>query len=403
MLENDILSDSQHGFVLGRNCVTQLLQVMDQWTKIIDEGGEIDAIYLDFAKAFDKVPHQRLLMKLKQYGIEDKVLKWCTSFLTSRRQRVCIRGCASAWLDVISGVPQGSVLGPILFVFYINDLPEGIRSMVFMYADDTKIARKVGAVEDRLELQKDLENLWHWAEKWQMRFNTDKCKVLHIKRTGDKAEYNMADRGSSMVLEESKLERDIGVWMDSDLKFSGHVAKVVSTANQLLGMIKRAFVYKDGPTVKLLFMSLIRPHLEYANVVWHPFLKKDIQQLESVQRRATKLVTEMKGMTYQERLKGLQLPSLMYRRYRGHAIEVYKYLNGYYKIGGEGIFKLVTEQRTRGHTYKLIKQGCHTRLRQNFFGLRAVNIWNRLPETVVMAPSLNAFQLKDHQWSNLQC
>ena len=150
MITNKLLSDSQHGFIQGRSCTTQLLQVIDRWSEIIDEGGNIDNIYLDFAKAFDTVPHHRLIVKLQSYGIGGRVLDWINNFLTDRRQRVLVQGSESSWARVLSGVPQGSVLGPVLFVCYINDMPDTISSFMYMYADDTKMARVVNE-KKRLE------------------------------------------------------------------------------------------------------------------------------------------------------------------------------------------------------------------------------------------------------------
>ena len=157
MINNGILSERQHGFVPGRSCVTQLLEVLDLWTEALESGVSIDAVYLDFAKAFDMVPHERMLAKLRGYGVDGAVLEWTRSFLTGRRQRVCIRGTESVWTEVRSGIPQGSVLGPILFVIYINDLPDVISSYVYMYADDTKIFRVIGDDGDANSLQRDLD------------------------------------------------------------------------------------------------------------------------------------------------------------------------------------------------------------------------------------------------------
>ena len=165
MIINGLLSDYQHGFVQGRSCTTQLLQLVDKISEIIDEGGAVDMVYLDFAKAFDTVPHQRLLLKLESYGIGGEVYAWIQSFLTDRLQQVSVGGMVSSWAHVLSGVPQGSVLGPVLFVCYINDMPDSIGSFIFMYADDTKLGRGVSSDEDREALQADLDRLNDWSRR----------------------------------------------------------------------------------------------------------------------------------------------------------------------------------------------------------------------------------------------
>ena len=177
MTENDLLSPKQHGFIQGRSCVTQLLAVLDSWTLALDEGGNIDTIYLDFAKAFDTVPHQRLLTKLRGYGIEGRILAWIEAFLTNRRQRVVINSSRSSWADVMSGIPQGSVLRPVLFICYINNMPSSVQSSIYLFADDAKLYRNIPSDDDP---QHDLQQLEKWSEEWQLHFNPSKCKVMHL-------------------------------------------------------------------------------------------------------------------------------------------------------------------------------------------------------------------------------
>jgi len=178
MINNNFLSDYQHGFIRGRSCTTKMLLVVDKLSEILDQGGAVDTIYLDIAKAFDSVPHERLLLKLQCYGVNGCVLKWIRNFITLRQQSVCVDGIYSAFVNVISGVPQGSVRGPVLFVCYINDMLESVTSFLFMYADDSKVGRQILCEADSHVLQSDLDNLCAWSKNWQLRFNLDKSKIL---------------------------------------------------------------------------------------------------------------------------------------------------------------------------------------------------------------------------------
>ena len=400
MFDNDLMSDYQHGFLPGRSCTTQLLEVLDKWTEIVDNGGALDVIYLDLAKAFDSVPHKRLLVKLQSYGVRGNLLKWIESFLLGRRQRVMIAGIGSEWVSVLSGVPQGSVLGPVLFICYINDMPNTILSFIYIYADDTKISREVSGTHGYNKLQTDLNQIQTWSDDWQLKFNSTKCKVMHIGHSNVQNKYSMKNCGAEVVLESTSEEKDLGVWIDDKLKFTSHVGHVVAKSNQILGLIKRSFVYRDTEVIKRLFTALVRPHLEYANTVWYPRFKKDVEHIEKVQRRATKLVCSIRDLPYQKRLQVLKLPSLVYRRYRGDMIEVYKFIHGIYTTG-HNLLPRAPKSALRGHEYKLMKRHCHSQLRANFFSFRVVNLWNRLPCDVIAAPSVNAFKCRfDKHWTN---
>jgi len=213
----------------------------------------------------------------------------------------------------------------------------------------------------------------------------------------------MNDNGIEISLEVISEEKDLGVWMDNRLKFSTHIGHAVAKGNQVLGLIKRSFVHRDSEIIKRLFTALVRPHLEYANAVCHPRFKKDIEQLERFRRRATKLVTGFSNTLYENRLKSMKLPSLVYRRYRGDMIEVYKYLHRIYSVPYDSLLKKALPAALRVHNYKLLKRHCHSQLRLQFFSFRVTNLWNCLPEEVVSAPSLNAFKGRLNKfWYNCQ-
>ena len=201
-----------------------------------------------------------------------------------------------------------------------------------------------------------------------------------------------SDSRTLTVLEETTKEKDLGIWMSETLNASSHVAHAVSKGNQILGLIRRTFTYMDCELMKQLFTSLVRPHLEYGNVVWHPYLKKDIDMLESVQHRATRMVAGLAKLSYTDRL--MNLPSLVYRRNRGDAIEVYKYLHGICDVDSTDILPRHTAcaMTTTGHSLKLRKTDCRGSIRANFFGVRVVNLWNSLPEELVSSATVNCFK-----------
>ncbi len=380
---NNLLSTCQHGFVNGRSCSTQLLQCLDVWTDLMDQGESIDVIYLDFAKAFDSVPHQRLLNKMKGMGFTKQILDWSENFLTGREQRVVVNGAKSSWSNVLSGVPQGSVLGPIYFILFINDMPDCVHNLIALFADDAKLFSSVRNATDQEHLQHDLHQLQRWAEEWQLRFNAKKCKVMHLGRVNPELKYDM----DGVCLETIKEEKDLGVWIDDELKFHIHTDKQVNKANRQIGLIRRSFDALDAESFIMLYKSMARTHLEYCNAVTYPVFDCQAKLLESVQRRATKLVPGLKDLSYEERLKKLDLPSLYYRRARGDIIEAYKYLHGIYKVADCPLVLDDNPASTRGHSLKLKKARCNKSSTQKFFKHRVVDAWNSLPEDIVTAPT----------------
>ena len=401
MLENNLLSNKQFGFLSGRSTTIQLLKVLNHWTKIIDEGGDVDVVYCDFQKAFDKVPHKRLISVLQHYGVDNCIVKWITGFLSHRRQQVKVNNAFSEWHSVISGVPQGSVLGPILFIIYINTLVDVIKSSeLYLFADDNKLYHPIFNDNDRLELQSDIDRMHEWSLNSMLTFHLtgspeDKCVSMHIGNKTNPTQYTM--NGIELKLKQD--EKDLGVIIDSQLNFEKHISTKVNKANQIMGLIRRTMTYLDEATFCLLYKSLVRPHLEYANSVWSPRSTKNIKLVESVQRRATKLVPGLRELSYKERLIKLDLPTLIYRRYRGDMIEVYKIVSGLYNDSNG--FLPIIETTTRGNTLKIFKEACRTKLRKEFFTQRIVDQWNLLPARIVTSTSLNIIKSKlDKVWKN---
>ncbi|CAM5143004.1 unnamed protein product [Natator depressus] len=247
-----------------------------------------------------------------------------------------MNGKFSEWSEVTSGVPQGSVVGPILFNLFINDLEKGVNSEVAKFADDTKLLKIVKTKADCEELQKDLTKLSDWATKWQMKFNVDECKVMHTGKNDPHYTYNMM--GANLAT--TNQERELGVIVDSSLKMSTQCTAAVKKVNRMLGIIEKGIENTMENILLPLYKSIVRPHLEYCVQMWSPHLKKDILALEKVQRRATKMIRGLERVPYEERLKRLGLFSLEKRRLRGDMIEGYKIMSGVEKVNKEKLFYL---------------------------------------------------------------
>ena len=395
IVENNLLSAKQFGFCKGRSCVTQLLYTINKWMTCLDNHTPVDAIYLDFAKAFDTVPHKRLLSKLEGYGVQGNVFNWIKDFLTDRTQYVSVNGKKSVKMPVTSGVPQGSVLGPILFIYFINDLPLATEEDMTLFADDAKAFNEILVPKDRDDLQICIDALVQWSIKWGMGFNGCKCKVMHLGFYNPKYSYTISNGTTTIDLEETTCEKDLGVYVDNALTFDEHVNLSTKKARKSAGLLLRNITHKTPHILVPLFKSLVRPILEYANTVWSPYLRKHIDAIEKVQRNFTKRVFGMYEIEYCQRLEKLGLPSLEYRRVRGDLIETYKILQDIYDpITTKGLFTLNNTNftKTRGHNFKLTKISPNLNIKKYFFTNRVVNLWNQLPGDVVNSSSVNVFK-----------
>jgi hypothetical protein len=310
----------QHGFIRGKSTTTQILEVYHETLESVSSGNEVDAIYLDFSKAFDKVPHHLLLRKLETFGIRGSLLSWFQSYLTDRQQRVVLHGVCSEWVPVTSGVPQGSILGPLLFLVYCND----IISTLTLFADDSKLYRPHSFPTSSTLLQLDLSNITKWTADNQMKLNATKCKTMHIsrERAPTRTQYSINEN----ILEQVSTIKDLGVLISNNLSWSKHIESIVSKANKTLGLIKRICKeVKNINTRRILYCALVRPKLEYASSVWSPYTIKHRLFIENVQRRATKFILNYPdNMSYVDRLqKTNQLP-LDFRREISDLILLFK-------------------------------------------------------------------------------
>ena len=387
------------------SCTSNLIEFLEYTTAQIDEGTPVDIVYYDFSKAFDKVSIPKLMVKLKSYGIGGKILIWIENWLKGRMQRTIIDGVASPWVEVLSGVPQGSVLGPLLFIIFIDDIDDYATSIdkIGKFADDTKTANKATTPNDCQNLQTCIDRMYEWSSKWSMIFNVQKCKVLHVGHNNRRHSYTMNNQN----LQVCDLEKDIGVTINRNLKPNDHCARVTGTALGIFYQLIRSFHYRDKKVFRNLFTTYVRPHLEFASPAWAPWQCKDIEKIENVQRKFVRNVNGLKNKTYEGKLHELGLLTLKDRRVYLDLVEVYKIINGLTRMDRNALFVL-TGDAERRHTrntecpLNIVLKRSNLEIRRNFFSTRAAIEWNSLPVDIKMCTRLSMFKtnLKSHLMTN---
>lgn len=392
---NKLISKNQHGFVKNKSCVTNLMETIDTITYNLWHKQPTDVIFLDFAKAFDTVPHKRLLIKLRAYGINEKMINWIKSFFSKRQQRVVMGECVSNWASVLSGVPQGSILGPLLFIVYIDDISDNLENICKLYADDTKLIANMNTIDAYSKLQSDIDKIFKWSSEWLIKLNNGKCKLMHFGKNNGQQNYSIInDNGEFETIDKSSCEKDLGIMINSDCKWKHQVDYACSKANRVIGMLTRTFSYLNVQMVQQLYKVFVRPHLEYAVSVWCPYLVQDIKAIERVQHRMTRLLPELRDLPYENRLQKLNLTSLELRRKRGDIIQMYKLFNNdYVRWCNQDFMNIPNYYSTRGHNKKLkteLVKNCNQRF--NFYSNRVVSLWNGLDSEAVNAQNMNAFK-----------
>ena len=279
--------------------------------------------------------------------------------MTNRRQRVILNGSPSDWEAVVSGVPQGTIMEPIFFLLFVNDVLNTLNCNVMLFADDDKLYSTINEEQDCINLQADLDSLVNWSKDWLINFNKKKCVVLRLQRSID-FDYNIEDHKLLEVTEQA----DLGIIISNDLKPSKHIAKVASKANQRLGMIRRCFSNHNSDVIKLLYQAIVLPIIEYNSPVWNPWLLKDIQELAKVQKRCLKLCST-----------NIDLEPLSRRRDRAYLCETWKQLNG---RSINHALTISSTTSTRGNSRKLEKKYARLDPRKYYFSNRVVNKWNSL-------------------------
>ena len=389
---HQILTDQQHEFRKKRSCESQLILTLQDLASALEENEQIDAILLDFSKAFDKISHQRLAIKLHQYGIRGHLLKWIQSFLANRSQQVMVERHVSTPAPVTSGVPQGTVLGPLLFLIYINDLPMKVSSTTRLFADDSLLYRRIRSPEDARILQEDLDKLQDWEKEWQMSFNPIKCEVNRItnKRNPIRTSYQI--HGHDLTV--AKTGKYLGVTISSDLSWNAHVDATVKKANNSLSFLRRNLARCPKDVKAQSYQTMVRPILVYASTSWDPHSKTNIEKIEAVQRRAARFVYGDYKTTSSpsQMIADLGWETLYHRRANAKLVMMYRITYGLIDIPGPAFLHPST-LRTRGNTLRyLVPYNRIDAYRHSFFP-SAIRLWNQLPECIVITPTLDAFKL----------
>ena len=395
--DNHLLSDHQYGFRSKYSTVDQLISTYNDITTMVDQGKIVDLVFFDYSKAFDSVCHSTLLVKLQQIGIRGYILEWIRGFLTGRMMRVRVNGVLSEPVSVASGVPQGSVLGPLLFLIYVNYVIYDIPCFSKVFADDTKLylgySRDVSN-PSVASFQQCIDKLVNESISWGLRMNASKCVVMRfcsnsptITVTGP-SPYNILGNQIYFVPSHS----DLGVVVDRNLKFHSHINRKAAMANNLTTNLLSCTICRDKDFLMNLYMMHLRPLLEYASSLWNLGYVGDLRVLERVQRRWTRSVTGFEDLSYGERLRRLDLFSFQGRLLRADLILVYKILHQKCAIDPVDVFLLREDGTTRGHDLKLFKPRTRLETRKRFFSVRVIDLWNNLSNDTVTSESVNQFK-----------
>ena len=393
LLEKNILCDHQHGFRKLRSCETQLISFINDLARNMANCFETHAIFLDFAKAFDKVNHLSLIKKMKHYGITGNTLNWVRQFLADRTQQVLLEGVLSEPASVLSGVPQGTVLGPLLFLIYINDLPKYVSegTQVRLFADDSAVYRIINTPEDHKILQKDIEGLVRWEQEWSMSFHPEKCQLLRVtaKRNPVILDYKI----HGVIIEPVKDAKYLGVTICDNLSWSKHITNICTKAKNTINFLQRNFKTCPPHIKARLYATYVRPTLEYCSSVWDPHTDYEIEKLEDVQKRAARFVFNQYSRhdRVTPLLQKLEWVPLKERRARAKVTLFFKaeHKPNLVDIPTNKLTKI--QSCTRQHGDFFIPFARTDTYKFSFY-MNTIRLWNKLPAAAKSATSLADFQ-----------
>ncbi len=394
--EHEIITRAQAAYIGGgSSTITQLLEIYHDILKKLDEGSEIHFAFLDASKAFDRVWHKGLLYKLKQSGITGNLYKWFEDYLQRREQRVVIQGESSDTMHIKAGVPQGSILGPILFLIYVNDMPEGIESSIKLYADDTSIYsdHKV-AQEANTVIRRDLERISKWSKQWKIKLNPDKTERLIISRKKNKTIPQLDMDG--IEVKTVSNHKHLGLIIQGNGKWTNQIKETVSKAKQRIDIL-RGLMYKlDRITLEKLYTTYIRPLLEYGNVVWTNCNEAEKRLLEKTQLDAAKIITgAVKGTSHYKIYKECHWKTLQERRNEHQLVLLYKTINDMTPKTLKSIIPEIVEEENgymlrNKSNIKQIKTKSNAFC--NSFLPSTIKLWNKLDIKIKEQPTLSSFK-----------
>ena len=401
LISNNILSSVQHGFLPKRSSQSQQLVLLNDLIQPFDNKMTTDIIYLDFSKAFDSVSHSKLLHILYHYKINKETLDWITDYLTQRSQKTVVDGHFSEHCTVGSGVPQGSVLGPLLFLLYVEDLLQRLSNIkgikVYAYADDVKIAGQTP--QDIQDAIKIVEN---WAQNWKLKINPTKSEHIRLSLPSCTSS-NPSNKYcvNKIEIPQTDTVKDLGIIFSSDLKFTSHISKIYSKSISLAYITLRTFKNSNPNFFVNLYKTYIRPITEYNCITWTPFLVSEVKKIESVQKTFTRKLFKKLNIryhSYYHRLEQLGLDTLETRRIKLDLIYTYKIIHNLINIPTSDFFKtndILQSYDLRRHKFYLTKPfRPHSAVASNFFIHRTIKIWNKLPDKTVHSPTLSIFKAR---------
>ena len=403
LLSRNVLSDMQFGFRRDRSTIIPLLTATHQWHLSLEKHHKVACVFFDFAKAFESVPHQALLNKLHQLNIPPVLFRWLSNYLSDRFQRVVLNGTCSSWLPVTSGVPQGSILGPLLFLLYVNDIPNlpfSKDSHLMMYADDLLLFKPISCQQDLSTFQCDVNLISQWTLQNHLSLNCNKTKYMLISRSrpGSCSYFNSPIYVYNNQIERIHQYKYLGVWISDDLTWSKHIESVCNRSRRLLGYIFRTFSPHCSPdSILHIYKTQVLPILDYACTVWDPHHKKDQLLLEKVQLFAAKVATKSWSQEQASLLTSLNLPSLMNRRSYLKLIFAFKILNNLVFCPSV-LFTYHPQPNLRiNHNKQLLQPFARTVSFSSSYFISTVKLWNCLPPGIVACTSLGSFKcaLKD--------
>lgn len=393
---NHPLSARQWGFLPQRCTASALLSVTHDWLQQLELGNETCVVFFDLKKAFDSVPHSLLLQRLHEIDVNQYLVQWVHNYLLNRSQMVVVGGEESSTLPVISGVPQGSVLGPLLFLIFINDIVHQISpgSSISLFADDIALYRPILTVLDYSILQNDVSSLAVWINNSLLALQPAKCNYMLISRRSSPRlpPPNISVQGSPLSLVSSV--KYLGILINSDLSWSPHVSNLCNKVRKLVGLLYRRFYkHADSSTLLTLYKAFIRPHLEYNSIVWDPYLIGDINSLEKIQRFALRVCLKSWTTDREHLYSQSHIPALDDRRKQARLCHMYKIVNDLTDFPEAPFqFRAINFVTRFSHDQQLRNIAARTSQYQNSFFPRTIAQWNSLPADIVNSSSFFTFK-----------